>query len=225
MKIIVTGATGMVGAEVVRQAILDKDISEITCIVRKPMELNHPKIKTILHQNFLDYSGLEDVFKNNDACLWCLGISQTQVTKEQYVVITYDYTIAAANAMVKTNPNLTFMFLSGQGADNSEQSKTIFARIKGKTENALLKLPFKKLFNVRPAGIKPIHKNPNTALANKIMIPLFPIFEIITPSFVIASDVLAKVMLHITKNGYNKTTIENKELKEIYKSGINRHLS
>jgi len=217
MKIIVTGATGLVGAEVVRQAILDDQIESVTAIVRKPMSIQHPKVKTILHQDFLDYSNLTEVIKNNDAILWCLGISQSQVSKEQYNVITYDYTIEAAKAVSNVNPAMTFLFLSGMGADSSEKSKTIFARVKGKAENALLKLPLKNLFIVRPGGIKPINKNPNTALSNKIMIPFFPIIEFLYPSMVISSVQLAKVMLHIAKNGSEKQLMENTFLKDIEK--------
>ncbi len=218
MKIIVTGATGLVGAEVLRQAILDETIEEITAIVRRPLTLQHPKIKTIIHQNFLDYSTLSDVIKKHDAFLWCLGISQSQVSKEEYQTITYDYTIAAANAVEKVNPEMTFLFLSGMGADSSEKSKTIFARVKGKAENALLKMSFKKLFIVRPGGIKPIHKNPNTAFSNKMMIPFFPILELLYPAMVISSVQLAKVIVHIAKNGSKKQLMENTFLKEIAKN-------
>lgn len=215
MKIIVTGATGLVGAEVLRQAILDDDINEITALVRRPIDISDSKIKTVIHSNFLDYSGLEELFKSYDAIVWALGISQTQVNKEQYHIITYDYTLAAANTIQKVNPDMTFLFVSGEGADSTEKSRTLFAREKGKTENALLKLGFKKLYNVRPAGIKPIHKNPNTSWFNKMFIPLFPIFEILTPSLVIASNKLAIAILRILKNGSDKIIIENKELKEI----------
>lgn len=215
MKIIVTGATGLVGAEVLRQAILDDDISEVTALVRKPIEVSHPKIKTIIHNDFLDYSGLEEVFKSNDAMVWALGISQTQVSKQQYEVITYDYTMAAATAIQKANPDMAFLFVSGGGADSTERSSTIFARVKGKTENTLIKLELKRLYCVRPAGIKPIHKNPNTSFLNKLFIPLFPIFEILMPNFVIASDKLAIAILRILKNGSDKIIIENKALKEL----------
>jgi len=217
MKIIVTGATGLVGAEVLRQAILDKEIKEITAIVRKPLEIEDPKIKTIIHQNFLDYSNLSEVFKNHDACLWCLGISQTQVSKEQYHVITYDYTIEAAKAALAVKPGITFIFLSGMGADTTEKSNTLFARVKGQAENTLLKMSFESLFIVRPGGIKPIHKNKNTALTNKIMIPFFPIFELLTPAMVITSVQLAKAMLHVAKNGSDMQTLHNMDLKNIAK--------
>ena len=110
MKIIVTGATGMAGAEVIRQAIADNDIHEIIALVRRPLAILHPKITTVIHQDFLNYDAVMDYFKDCDACIWCLGISQLQVSKEQYVVITYDYTIAAAKAMLAINPKYSFCF-------------------------------------------------------------------------------------------------------------------
>src|SRR5436190_24183802 len=106
MKIIVTGATGLVGAEVIRQAILDNGITEINAIARKPLELNHQKLKTIIHKDFLDYSSLTELFKSCDACLWCLGISQSQVSKEEYHTITYSYAVEAAKAMLNANPSI-----------------------------------------------------------------------------------------------------------------------
>jgi uncharacterized protein YbjT (DUF2867 family) len=215
MKIIVTGATGLVGAEVIRQAIADESIREIIALSRKPLSLTHPKLKTINHPDFLDYTAVADVFRDADACLWCLGVSQSQVTKEQYHTITYDYTVRAANAMLVANPTVTFLFVSGEGADSTEKSKTLFARVKGKTENALQKLPFKKLIIARPGGIKPIHKNPNTSFFNKLMIPLFPVMEFIMPSMVISSVELAKALLHLVKAGSDKVIVDNKELKRI----------
>jgi uncharacterized protein YbjT (DUF2867 family) len=217
MKIIVTGATGTAGAEVIRQAIADKDVTEITALVRRPLDIQHPKLKCVIHKNFADYTGLEDVFKNNDACIWALGISQTQVSKEEYHVITYDYTIAAAKAMLAANPNMAFIFLSGAGADSKEKSSSLFARVKGKTENELMRMPFKRLHMARPAGIKPIHKNPNMALANKLAVPLFPILELIAPKTVIGADVLAKAMLQLAKKGYSKPILESEELKGVVK--------
>lgn len=216
MKIIVTGATGMAGSEVIRQAIPDPQIDEVTAIVRRPMQLRDPKIREVIHENFLDYSGLEEVFKSNDACIWCLGISQTQVSKEMYVTITYEYAIAAAAAMLRSNPGINFVFLSGDGADNSEKSSTLFAKVKGKTENGLAKMSFKKLFFVRAGAIQPIHKNPRAPFIYKLLLPLFPLMKMLAPSKVITSVELARVMLFIAKNGYGKRTIENKELLEIH---------
>ena len=215
MKIIITGATGMVGSEVVRQAILDDAITEITAIVRKPLSISHPKLKIVLHQNFLDYTALSETFKANDACLWCLGISQTQVNKEEYHTITYDYCVAAADAMLKVNPAINFIFLSGAGADSEEKSRTLFARVKGKTENALQKLPFKKLYIARPAAIRPIAKREKAPLFEKILRPLFPIFQLIIPSQIITSVDLAKALLHLAKKGADKIILESAELKNL----------
>ena len=214
MNIIVTGATGLAGEELVRQAIADDKITSITAIVRKPVKLQSPKLKTIIHKDFMDYSGLEELFKNSDAFFWCLGISQSQVSKAEYEIITYDYTIAAALKVAFVNPDMKFIFLSGAGADSSEKSKTLFASVKGKTENRLKSMSLNKLFIVRPGGIKPIHKNPNTAFFNKVMYLFFPLLEIIWPSMVIGSDILAKSMLWIAKRGPSIQTFENNDLKQ-----------
>jgi len=215
MRIIVTGGTGLVGEEVVRQAIIDDRITSITAIVRKPMKLQHAKLQTLIHKDFMDYTGLEDLFASNDAFFWCLGISQSQVNKVEYEKITYDYTIAAAEKVLLTNPNMKFLFLSGAGADNSEKSSAIFARIKGKAENKLKSMALQKLFIIRPGGIKPIHKNPNAAFVNKMMIPLYPLMEILWPSMVIASDILAKAMIEIAIKEPDVQTFENNDLKKI----------
>jgi len=215
MNILVTGATGLVGAEVIRQAIIDDDVQRVTALVRRPLSIQHAKLTTILHQDFLDYSGITDNLKNIDAFLWCLGISQSQVTKDKYHVITYDYALAAANALLQANPNVAFLFLSGAGADSTEKSRTLFARVKGKMENALSRLPFKRFVIARPAGIKPIHKNPNTSFFNKVMIPLFPLLERVAPSYVITSVDLAKALLELAKRGSEKAIMENTDLKRI----------
>jgi len=227
MKIIVTGASGLVGAEVVRQAMTDSEIHEITALVRRPLDIPHvprqggEKLHVVVHQDFLSYPTAAELFKAQDACLWCLGTSQSQVTPEEYHSITYDYTLEAAKAMLKANPSIAFLFVSGKGADSMETSKTLFARVKGKTENALRRLPFKKLFIVRPGGIKPIHRNKNAALANKLFIPLFPILELLLPNLVISSVELARVLLHIAKHGAPKTLLENLDLKRLFREIAN----
>jgi uncharacterized protein YbjT (DUF2867 family) len=219
MKILVTGATGLVGAEVVRQAILDDDIQQVTCLVRREGELKHPKVKYVIHKNFMDYSGIADVLKEQDACIWALGVSQTQVSKEEYHTITFDYAVNAGKALLAVNPRIIFLFVSGGGADTTEQSKTLFARVKGKTENELMRLPFQKLIIARPGGIRPIHKNKNAPFLYKLVIPLFPIMQFLTPAKVITSVDLALALLFLLKKGGpEKQLLENVALKKLVHS-------
>lgn len=179
MKVIITGATGMVGAETVKQALLDQEITQVTAIVRKPLTTQHPKLNTVIHNDFLNWQSLTETFKQHEACIWCLGISQNKVkTETEYHTITFDYAINAAKAIVEANSDMAFLFLSGMGADSKEKSPTLFARIKGKTENALLRLSLKHLYIVRPGGIKPSQWNPNAQLLEKILYPFFPIFQL-----------------------------------------------
>ena len=219
IRIIVTGATGLAGSEVVRQAILDPEISEVTALVRRPLTIRHPKVKIVLHDNYRDYTSLTALFTAHDACIWCLGISQAQVSQDEYIKITYDYVVTAAQAMLGANPALTFVFLSGMGADSQEKSRTLFASVKGKAENNLKRLPFKKLYIARPGGIIPIHKKENPAFFERLLFPIMPLLNFIAPSIAITSVDLAKAMLHLVKAGADKIILENMALKSSIKPG------
>lgn len=211
-SIIVTGATGTAGSSVIWQAIADNDIERVTALVRRPLSINHPKLQVIIQNDFLNYSNLTELFKQTDACIWCLGISQSLVSKEEYIKLTYDYTLAAAEAMLKVNPNITFVFLSGMGADSKEKSRTLFARIKGKTENALQKMSFSKLYIARPGGIVPSHPRDNYQTKEKVAIVIVKLMARLMPKMVITSDQLAKAMLIMVKFGADKIINENKDL-------------
>jgi len=204
MKIILTGPTGMVGSEVLRQALLDEQITEITALSRKPLPAA-PKLKTIILTDFMNYAGLEEVFRTHDACMWCLGISQNAVNEQEYITITYDYTIAAAEAMLKANPGITLLFLSGEGAKTDEKSRYLFGRIKGRTEKALSDMPFKRLLIARPAGIIPVDGGSRYPFALRLQYLFARIMKYITPAYVITSVKLAKAMLYILKYGNNAT--------------------
>ncbi|MGB4845868.1 MAG: NAD(P)H-binding protein [Ferruginibacter sp.] len=217
MKIIVTGATGMAGSEVIRQAIEDDTITEIIALARRPLEMSNSKIKTVIHQDFLNYEVVHDYFKVCDACIWCLGKSQLQVSKKQLELITFDYTIAAAEAMLTANPGIHLVFLSGNGADRSGKSKVLFARMKGKTENALLQSGFKKLTIARPDAIWPKHKHIGAPFAYKLAFPFYPLVEKLAPSKIIGSVQLAKALLWLAKNPGEKNTYENVELRKLGK--------
>jgi len=215
MKIILTGATGMVGSEVLRTAIADDRFKKIICVVRKPLTIQHSKVETIIHNDFSNYDSLTNVFIEADACVWCLGISQTQVNKDQYEIITYQYAVEAAKQILKSNPSITFLFLSGRGADTTERSNTLFARIKGKTENALSALAFKHLYIVRPGAIKAVNGYPNPPFAYKLFMPiLYPLLKLFYPSLLITSVELAKAILNIIVKQPEQKLYENADLKQ-----------
>lgn len=217
MKIIVTGATGLIGSEVVRAAIADDTIDELILLVRNRPELQHPKITIVLHKDFSDYKGTEEFFAKADALIWCLGISQTQVTKKQYMTITYDYTKACIDFCRQIKPSLRFVFVSGDGADRTERSRTLFKRLKGKAENELLHSGLHEVIIARPDAVRPRHKNKKAPLAYKLVYPLFPLVEWLAPSKIIWSDVLGKALLQLAKKGHEKDTLENVELRELGK--------
>lgn len=218
MKIIITGATGLIGAELVRQALTDTSIDELILLVRSQPEIQHPKITVVLHQDFFNYTGLEDYFVKAEAIIWSLGISQTQVSRRQYENITYGYLDACTRFCMQVHPSVRFVFVSGDGADRMEKSRTLFKRIKGKAENALLGSGLKDIYIARPDAVRPKHKNKNAPLAYKLVYPLFPLVAKLAPNKVIWSDILAKALLYIVKNGYKTTTVENIELRMLGKT-------
>ena len=215
MKIIITGSTGTVGSELVREAVADNDIEEVILLARKPSEIKHPKIREIIHKNFLDYSGLENIFMETDACLWCLGISQTKVSKDDYFIITYDYAVAAAKAMLAANPAITFLFLSGQGADSTEKSRVRFAKVKGQTENALRAMNFRKLIIFRPGGINPVSKSKNVSINKKFEFLFIQLMKVIVPWAVVNTDVLAKAMLKSIKQDNGQVILSHKMIRQL----------
>lgn len=215
MKLIVTGATGTAGSEVIRQALKDDTVTAVTAICRRQPDMAHSKLTTVIHKDFLDYTGLDSIFKSHDACIWCLGVSSQQVNEEQYEVITHLYTVKAAQAMLHANPGIDFTFLSGEGADVLEKSRQIFARIKGKTENDLSKLSFGSLHIARPGAIWPVHDNSGQHFLYKLFRPLLPVIALLSPSGVIRADVLARAMINLAKNGHKLRVLENEDLKKL----------
>jgi uncharacterized protein YbjT (DUF2867 family) len=214
MKIILTGATGTAGSEVLRQALADQDVTEVLVLSRRPLDITDPRLRVAVVKNFLDYSEVGPQFASYDACLWCLGISQTEVSKEDYETITYGYALAAAHAMKDLGEAFRFCFLSGRGADSNEKSSILFARIKGKTENGLTGLGQPKAWHFRPGYIHPITAPPRRRLERWIA-PLTPLFYRFLPSHIISTVELAKAMLYVAKHGSSLRIIENDDIREI----------
>jgi len=214
MKIILTGATGTAGSEVLRQALADAEVTEILVLSRRPLDVADPKLRVAMPENFLDYSKVAPQFAGYDACLWCLGISQTEVNREDYETITYGYALAAAQAMRDLGDRFRFCFLSGRGADSAEKSSILFARIKGKTENALTRFGHPKAWHFRPGYIHPVTAPPKRRL-ERWLAPLTPFFYRFLPSHIISTVELAKAMLYVAKHGSSLRIIENDDIREI----------
>ncbi len=214
MKVIITGATGTAGSEVLRQALADREITEVLVLSRRQPDVADPKLKVAQLDNFLDYSTIAAQLAGYDACLWCLGISQSDVSKEEYVRITYDYALAAARAMSGIGENFRFCFLSGGGADSSEKSLVLFARIKGRTENALTSLARPKAWHFRPGYIHAINSPPKKWF-ERLIEPLTPLFYRFLPSRIISTVELARAMLVVAKHGSPKTILENDDIRNI----------
>ena len=217
MKIIITGATGLVGSEVLRAAIEDKSVDEVIVLVRNPPELRNRKITPVIHKDYLNYTAVAEYFTKADALIWCLGISQTQVNRKQYEEITYDYTKACIDFCKEIKPFIRFVFVSGDGADRTEKSRTLFKRLKGKAENALLQSGLPDTIIARPDAVRPRRKNKRAPLAYKLVYPLFPLVEKLAPHKVIWSDVLGRALIRLAKEGHDDNTIENIELRVLGK--------
>jgi uncharacterized protein YbjT (DUF2867 family) len=157
MKVIVFGATGMVGQGVLRECLIDASVESLLVIGRSPTGQHHAKLHEILHDDFMDFSAIESELGGYDACFFCLGVSSVGMDAERYRHLTYDLTLAAAKTLVALNPGMVFTYVTGRSTDSTEQGPVRWARVKGKTENDLLKLPFRAAYMFRPAGIQPLH--------------------------------------------------------------------
>ena len=157
LKVILFGATGMGGQGVLRECLLSPNVQLVQTIGRSVIGLAHQKLREIVRQDLFDYSGMAADLTGFDACFFCLGVSSAGMKEEDYERVTYGITLAAAKTLAQFNPNMTFIYVSGLGTDSTEQGRVMWARVKGKTENALLRLPFKAAYMFRPAGIQPLH--------------------------------------------------------------------
>jgi uncharacterized protein YbjT (DUF2867 family) len=157
MKVIIFGATGMVGQGVLRECLLDPDVRRVLSIGRSATGQRHEKLRELIRADLLDYSAIENELRRYDACFFCLGITSLGLSEEQYRRVTYDITMAAAKALAGLNPDMMFIYVTGVGTDSTEHGRTMWARVKGETENALLRLPFRAAYMFRPAAIQPLY--------------------------------------------------------------------
>ena len=213
MNVVLFGATGMVGQGVLRECLLDKEVQYVLSIGRSMTGQHHPKLRELVHQNFLDFSPVEAELSGFDVCFFCLGVSSAGMTEERYQRVTYDITMAAAHTVLRLNPKMTFIYVSGMGTDSTERGRSMWARVKGKTENALLRLPFKAQYMFRPALIQPLHgirsKTKLYRAFYKILGPIYPLMKALLPRYVTTTEQLGRAMIKVGKQGAPKSVLEN----------------
>jgi uncharacterized protein YbjT (DUF2867 family) len=212
MRVILTGATGVAGSEALRQCLADPRVENVTTLSRRPVGVADARLTDLVLRDFLDYRPVMDALSGHDACLWCLGISQTRVSPEEYEVITHDYALAGARAMAAANPRFVFCFLSGRGADSAEKSRVRFARVKGRTENALQRLDAPETYSFRPGYIQPIV--PAARFEDRLGNLLAPLMRLASSQLVITAAELAQGMLHVARHGYGKRILDNAEIRD-----------
>ncbi|MEO8088273.1 MAG: NAD(P)H-binding protein [Bacteroidota bacterium] len=218
-RVIITGASGMIGGLVLQKCLSRPDVSQVTSIVRRSSGIVHSKLIEIIHADFLDYSSIENHFKNQDICFFCIGVYTGQVSKEEFVKITVGYTKAFAETLKRFSPNVTFCFLSGDGADQSEKSRVLFAREKGIAENILLGLKFGATYIFRPGYIYPVTPRQEPNFSYKVFRVLYKyLFQFVLPSIGITSEKLVAAMEDIGMNGGTQVIYKNTDLRK-YKVG------
>ena len=216
MKVILFGATGMVGQCVLAECLKSSIVEEILIVGRRTCGISNAKIKEIIHDNFLDYSGIENELKGYDACFYCLGVSSVGMSKENYYEITYNYTVAIAEVLSRQNQDMSFAFISGAGTDETEKSRIYWARVKGKSENVLRKYPFRSLSLLRPAYIKALDGvRPSSSMYKYFDWFFYPVLKAFSPKTVITSKELGLAMINSTAQKEKVKIIENHEMKRL----------
>lgn len=212
IKIILTGATGMVGEGVLMECLENPNVSEILSVSRKPSGKKHPKLKEYLVSDFLSIDLDDENLKGYDACFFCAGISSVGMNEEDYTKITYDTTLHFAQAVLNQNPGMVFNYVSGAQTDSTESGKMMWARVKGRIENALKKMNFKDAYNFRPGFMKPVDGQLNVKWFFKPLIWIFPVF---LPTKSLTLHEVGRAMINVTQKGYPTSTLEIRDIKNL----------
>jgi uncharacterized protein YbjT (DUF2867 family) len=219
VKVILFGATGMVGQGVLRECLLDTGVESVLAIGRSLTGQAGAKLREIVHDNFLDFSAIESQMAGFDACFFCLGVSSIGMDEERYRHLTYDITLAAATTLAKLNPGMVFAYVTGRGTDSTEHGPLMWARVKGKTENDLLKLPFKAAYMFRPAGIQPLHGiRSKTAWVQAIYVasaPLLTLLNRVAPTYMTTTEQVGRAMIKVARDGYPKPVLESDDINAV----------
>lgn len=216
MRIVLFGATGMIGRGVLLECLADPDVSHVLSIGRRAIDVQHAKLEQIVHDEFTDYSAIGEHLTGFDACFFCLGVSSLGMSEGRYRHITYDFTLAAAHALLAGSPGLVFCYVSGAGADSSEQGRSMWARVRGKTENDLLKLPFAGAYIFRPAYVHAVKgavpQPPWLRVLYFFMRPLYPILRALFPRQVTTGENFGRAMIGVARHGYASRILESDDI-------------
>jgi uncharacterized protein YbjT (DUF2867 family) len=216
VKVVLFGATGMVGQGVLRECLLDPDVGSVLAVVRSASLPHRDKLREIVHRDVSDLAAIEDRLSGYDACFFCLGVSSVGMKEETYRGLTYDLTISVAKTLAKLNPTMTLIYVSGAGTDSTERGRSMWARVKGRTENALLQIPFKAVFLFRPGYIQPLHGIRTKTLwygaAYALMRPLYPLSKMLFPNYVTTTECVGRAMMNVIKRGFRKPVLENRDI-------------
>ena len=216
MNVLLYGATGMVGQGVARECELDPGIERIVTVGRRPTGRAHPKTREVVQPNLTDLSSIASELPTINACFFCLGVTSLGKSEEEYSKITYDLTLAIAEQLVRANPAMTFIYVSGASTDSTERGRMMWARVKGRTENALLRLPFRAAFMFRPGAILPMHGvRSKTALYQagySLVRPVMPFLQRTFPNAIVTTEQVGRAMLAVAKQGAPSPILESRDI-------------
>ncbi len=216
MKVLLLGATGMIGQGALRECLLDPEVEQVLALVRSPTGQQHPKLRELVHPDLFNLAPLEAELNGWDACLFCLGISASGLDEAAYSRITHDLTLAVAQVLVRLNPAMTFVYISAAGADSSERGRVMWARVKGRIENALQRLPFKGVYHFRPGVIQPLHGiRSQTRLYRvlyTVMGPVLPLLRRLVPASITTTEQLGRALLRVARDGAPQPILEMRDI-------------
>lgn len=217
LRAIVTGATGMVGEGVLHECLMHDDVEAVLVIGRRPCGVQHPKLKEIVHGNLHDITPIEKQIAGYNACFFCLGTSSVGMNEKDYYRVTYTLTMHIAGALARNNPEMVFCYVSGLGTDSSEKGRVRWARVKGKTENDLMKLPFKRAYGIRPGFMRPTKGLKNAPGYYRALGFLFPPLRALFPKFFTTLGQVGSAMINVALRGYEKQVLEVEDLLKMSK--------
>lgn len=216
MKVILTGATGMVGQGVLRECLRDPGVERVLLLGRSPSGVSHDKVEEIVQPDLYDLAPIADRLAGWDACFFCLGVSSAGMSEADYRKVSYDMTLALATVLVERSPGCVFVYVSGAGTDSTAKGRTMWARVKGETENALLSMPFKGAYMFRPGFIEPrAGERPRSRVYSTmytIMRPLFPVLRRLGPGLATTTERLGRAMLKVVRDGHETRIVESRDI-------------